>query len=59
MQSASDFILLKFGDIKFMLIAVGSLSNLTIESYVRLSNLWFSIHTVISLIVFVRLDIIE
>ena len=52
MQIASDFILVSFGNIILKFGTYGSLSNTTFENYVRLSDLWHSIDSLISLIFF-------
>ena len=43
MQIASNFFLVKFGNIIFMFGTYGSLSNMTFGNYVRLSYWWRSI----------------
>ena len=56
MQTASDFFLVKLGNIIFKFGTYGSLSNMTFENYVRLSDWWRPIDYLITLFVFERLE---
>ena len=59
MQIEIDFLLVKFGNISLKFGTFGSVSNLTFESYVRLSDWWRSSDYLLTLIVFERLEKIE
>ena len=56
MQIASDFFLVKFGNICLMFGTFGCLSKMTFESYVRLSDWWRSFDSLPTLIVFEHLE---
>ena len=59
MLIASDFFLMAFRNIIFKFGTYGSLSNLTFGNYVRLSDWWRLIDSIITLLVFERLEKIE
>ena len=59
MQIASDFFLVKFGNIISKFGTYGSLSNMTFGNYVRLIYWWRPFDSSITLIVFERLEKIE
>ena len=59
MLIASDFFLMMFRNIIFKFGTYGSLSNMTFGNYVTLSYWWRLIDSVITLLVFERLEKIE
>ena len=56
MQTASDFFMVKFKNIILKFGRYGSSSNMTFEIYVRLSDWWRSIGSLITSIVFERFE---